>query len=152
MLVQVGCTAEACLGSKDTHHLQPHPFGGGYLQIAIEMDAHCPGHLREALHSSDLERLTEPSDLAQGDEAGGEGGGSLVDVGAALVADGQAAKAVEPCVGALHHPAVAAEPLAARGPAPADWSAPSASFSGILNSDGGWMPCLVNASLGAAFR
>ena len=60
-----------------------------------------------------LERLTEPSDLVEGDEAGGEACEGFVDVGALLVADGQAAEAVEPRVGTLDDPAVTAEPLAA---------------------------------------
>ncbi len=62
---------------------------------------------------SGLERLTEPSGLVEGDEACREACESLVDVGASLVADGQAAEAVEPGVGTLDHPAVATELFAA---------------------------------------
>jgi hypothetical protein len=60
-----------------------------------------------------LERLTEPFDLVESDEGGSEAGEGLVDVGASLVADRQAAEAVEPSVCALHHPPVPAQPLAA---------------------------------------
>ena len=60
-----------------------------------------------------LERLTEPFDLVEGDEACGEAGEGLVDVAAPLVADGQATEAVEPSVGPLDDPAVTPEPLAA---------------------------------------
>jgi hypothetical protein len=63
--------------------------------------------------SGRLERLTEPPDLVGGDEACGETGEGLVDVGASLVANGQAAETVEPSVGVLHDPAMASEPLAA---------------------------------------
>jgi hypothetical protein len=54
-------------------------------------------------------RLTEPFDLVEGDETGREAGERLIDVGASLVADGQATEAIEPGVGAFDHPAVAAE-------------------------------------------
>ena len=50
--------------------------------------------------------------MVEGDEAGGEACEGLVEVGSALVADGQAAEAVEPSVGLLHDPAVATELLA----------------------------------------
>lgn len=50
---------------------------------------------------SSLERLTEPFDLVEGDEACGESGEGLVDVAAPLVADGQAAEPVELSVGTL---------------------------------------------------
>jgi hypothetical protein len=67
-----------------------------------------------------LERLTEPFDLVEGDEAGSEAGEGLVDVDASLVADWQAAEAVEPSVCALHHPPVPAQPLAALDAAACD--------------------------------
>ena len=62
--------------------------------------------------NEDLGRLTEPFDLLEGDETGGEGCEGLVDVASALVADGQTDGAVEPRMGALHDLAVAAGPLA----------------------------------------
>ena len=52
--------------------------------------------------SLDLEHLTEPPDLIERDEARGEAGDGLVDVAAPLVADGQAAEAVEPSVRPFH--------------------------------------------------
>jgi hypothetical protein len=67
-----------------------------------------------------LERLTEPFDLVEGDETGREAGEGLVDVGASLVADGQAPEAVEPGVGAFGHPSVAAELFAALDTASGD--------------------------------
>ena len=51
--------------------------------------------------------------MVECDEAGGEAGEGLVDAGAAFVADGQAAEAVEPSVGALDDPAVAPKLFAA---------------------------------------
>lgn len=74
-----------------------------------------PSSLRTSQTSSPgrcFERLTEPPDLVEGDEACSEAGESLVAVFASLVTDGQAAEAVEPGVGALHHPVVTPEPLA----------------------------------------
>ncbi len=56
-----------------------------------------------------LERLTEPFDLVESNEACGESGEGLVDVAAPLVVDGQAADAVEPSVGTLDDPAVTPE-------------------------------------------
>jgi hypothetical protein len=44
------------------------------------------------------------------DEAAGEGEEGFVDVGAALVADAEAAVLVQPCEGAFDDPALAAEP------------------------------------------
>ena len=67
-----------------------------------------------------LERLTEPPDLVEGDETGGEVGEGLVDVGAALVAYGQASETVEPGMGALDYPTVTPKLLAAVDPAPSD--------------------------------
>ncbi|KQP25783.1 hypothetical protein ASF25_21275 [Methylobacterium sp. Leaf100] len=57
-----------------------------------------------------------PSGLIEGDDAGGEGCEGLVDVGAALVGDGQASETVEPGVGTLDDPAVKAELLATLDP------------------------------------
>jgi hypothetical protein len=51
-----------------------------------------------------LERLTEPFELFEYDEACGEGREDLVDVGASFVADGQSAEAVEPGMGTLDDP------------------------------------------------
>lgn len=67
-----------------------------------------------------LERLTEPFDLVECDEAGSEAGEGLVDVGASLVADRQAPEAIEPSVRALHHPSVPAQSLAALDAAACD--------------------------------
>ena len=67
---------------------------------------------------SSLERLTEPLDLVEGDEAGLEEREGLVDVGAPLVADGQAAGAIEPGMAALDHPAMPSEPVASLDAAP----------------------------------
>jgi hypothetical protein len=44
------------------------------------------------------------------DEAAGEGEEGFVDVGAAFVADAEAAVLVQPCEGAFDDPALAAEP------------------------------------------
>ncbi len=69
-----------------------------------------------------INTLAQPSPLTvhkngaipvEGDEACREAGEGLVDVDATLVANGQAAKSVEPSMGALHDPAVAAELFAA---------------------------------------
>jgi hypothetical protein len=38
------------------------------------------------------------------------------------------------------------KPKRSSNPAPSNWSALSASCSGILTPEGGWMPCLANAS------
>ena len=48
-----------------------------------------------------LERLTEPPDLVQGDEACSEGREGLVDVVSAFVAHEQATESVEPSGGPL---------------------------------------------------
>lgn len=68
----------------------------------------------------DLERLTEPPDLVECDEAGSEAGEGFVDVCTSLVAHGQPTEAVEPSVRALHHPSVPAQPLAALDAAACD--------------------------------
>lgn len=47
------------MGSESPHYLQPRPFGGDYLQIAIELDAGFPGHLQAAFRGSDLIRQTK---------------------------------------------------------------------------------------------
>ncbi len=52
----------------------------------------------------------------EADEAAAEGEEDPVDVGAALVADGRAAVAVEPGEGSLDDPAVAAQALARECP------------------------------------
>ena len=59
------------------------------------------------------EHLTKPSDLVEADESAAEDHESLVDVGAPLVADGEAAKTVEPCQRSLDNPSVSAQPFAA---------------------------------------
>lgn len=43
-----------------------------------------------------------------------------MEIGAAFVADGEAPKAIAPCHGALHHPAVLAQAPARLGAAPGD--------------------------------
>lgn len=63
--------------------------------------------------SLDLERLTEPPDRAQDNEACSEGRKGLVDAVSAFVTDRQATEAVEPGVGSLDDPAATAESLAA---------------------------------------
>lgn len=67
-----------------------------------------------------LECLTEPLDLVEADEGAAERGEGEVDVGAALVAHREAAEAGEPGQGALHHPPVPAQALAALDPASGD--------------------------------
>jgi hypothetical protein len=67
-----------------------------------------------------LERLTEPFDLVESDEAGSEAGEGFVDVRTSLVAHGQPTEAIEPSVRALHHPPVPAQPLAALDAAACD--------------------------------
>src|SRR4051812_45924589 len=62
-----------------------------------------------------LERLSEPRagwQVVEADERAGEVEEGLVDVGPALVADGEPAVAGEPGQGPLNDPAVATEPLA----------------------------------------
>src|SRR5689334_11234728 len=49
----------------------------------------------------------------EADETAAEGEEGLMDIGAALIAHGQAAEPIEPGEGALHHPAVAAEAVTA---------------------------------------
>lgn len=75
--------------------------GGGPEARADRPSRPCRVWNRLPTEIRDLERLTEPSDLVDGDEACGEAGEGLVDVGASLVADGQAAETIEPSVGAL---------------------------------------------------
>ena len=53
-------------------------------------------------------------------ESAGKSGEGAVDVGAALVADGEAAVAVHPGMGALHYPAVSSEAGAALDAPPGD--------------------------------
>ena len=67
-----------------------------------------------------LEHLTEPDDLVECDERGGEGGEGEMDVGTPLVAEGEAPEATEPSQGALGDLAVSAEFLAAVDPPPGD--------------------------------
>jgi hypothetical protein len=67
-----------------------------------------------------LERLTQPGQLVEGDEGGAEGGEGEMDVLASLVANDEAAEAVEPGEGPFGDPAVAAELLAAVDAAPGD--------------------------------
>ena len=65
-----------------------------------------------------LEHLTEPSDLAEADQGAGECCEGEMDVGSALISDGQAAVAGQPGEGAFHDPAVSAEVAAALDPTP----------------------------------
>ena len=58
-----------------------------------------------------LERLTEPPNLVEADECAAEDVEGQENVSAALVAHAQAPEAVQPGVGAFHHPAVASEAL-----------------------------------------
>ena len=58
------------------------------------------------------EHLTKPSDLVEADESAAREGEGFVDVGAPLIADGEAAEAIEPSERALDNPAVSAQPLA----------------------------------------
>ena len=68
-----------------------------------------------------LERLSNPRlEGIEADEAAAEGEEGLVAVGAALIADGQAAVAVEPGEGPLDDPAVAAQALARIDPLAGD--------------------------------
>lgn len=60
-----------------------------------------------------LEHLTNPPDLVEADESAAEDHESLVDVGAPLLADGEAVKTVEPCQCPLDDPSVSAQPFAA---------------------------------------
>lgn len=86
-----------------------------------------------------LERLTEPPDLVQGDEACSEGREGLVDVVSAFVAHGQAAETVEPSVGPLDDPAVTAEFLAALDTLAGD-ARDDAACTTLLPPD----PCIVS--------
>jgi len=71
--------------------------------------------------STEQEHLTEPPfDKSEADQAGGEQVEAPEDVEPALVADGEASEAAEPGEGALDHPPVSAEPLAAVDAAPSD--------------------------------
>ena len=79
-----------------------------------------PYPIKQPSTAVDLEHLTKPSDLVETDEGAAEDHESLVDVGAAFVADGEAAKAVEPCQCSLHDPAVPAQPFAAVHRPPSD--------------------------------
>src|SRR3954471_22920258 len=76
-----------------------------------------------------LRHLTEPLEEAEADRGAGEDEEGEVDVVAALVADHQPAAAGDPGQGALHHPPVPAQPLAALDPAPGDASSSSRSRS-----------------------
>lgn len=67
-----------------------------------------------------LERLTEPPDLLEADEGAVERGEGLVDIGSVFVAHGEAKHAVQPSMGPLDYPAVAAKALAALHAAPGD--------------------------------
>jgi len=85
-----------------------------------------------------LERLTEPRDLVQGDEACSEGREGLVDVVSAFVAHGQAAEAVEPSVGSLDDPTVASELLAALDTATRDARCAARSRASGIRADAVW--------------
>ena len=95
---------------------------GGFEDVREVLTGHCSrstSSIGSSRHSH-LERLTEPPDLVESDEAGCEASESLRDIGPALVTDGQASEAVEPCVGSLDHPAMATELLAGLDPASGD--------------------------------
>ena len=62
--------------------------------------------------------LTEPSDLVEADESAAEDHEGLMDVGAPLIPDGEAAKAVQPCQCPLDDPTVPAQAFAAVHAAP----------------------------------
>jgi hypothetical protein len=64
------------------------------------------------LFRPNLEHLTKPSDLVEADEGATQDDEGLVDVGAPLVADGEAAEAAEPGQGSLNNPSVPAQPRA----------------------------------------
>jgi hypothetical protein len=68
----------------------------------------------------ELEHLTKPVDLVEVDEGAAEDHEGFVDVGAPLVADGEALEAVEPGERSLHDPSVSAKPLAGFHAAPGD--------------------------------
>src|SRR5947209_15129469 len=67
-----------------------------------------------------LRYLTEPLEEAEADRGAGEDEEGEVDVVPPLVADHEPAAAGDPGQGALHHPPVPAQPLAALDPAPGD--------------------------------
>ena len=82
------------------HPPQRWPTDLGRLAPPLTLSRHSP---------SQLEHLTEPSDLAEADQGAGECCEGEMDVGSALVSDGQAAVAGQPGEGAFHDPAVSAE-------------------------------------------
>ena len=65
-----------------------------------------------------LELGTKPFQLSLADEGAGEGGEGEVEVGASLVADGEAAEPGQPRQGPLHDPAMASQSFAALDAAP----------------------------------
>ena len=72
-------------------------------------------------YATHLEALTErPSEHSPADAGAAEPKKRLVDVGAPLPANAQAAEAVQPREGALDHPAVDAQPASVRGAALGD--------------------------------
>lgn len=72
-----------------------------------------------------LELPTKPVELLEADEGAAEGEEGLMDVGAALAADGQPTEPVEPSQRALDGPAVAAEPFSAVNAVAGDTPAPA---------------------------
>ncbi len=70
---------------------------------------HIDCKLQNSVLARYLEHLTKPSDLVEADESAAEDHEGLMDVGAPLIADGEAAKAVEPCQCPLDDPAVPAQ-------------------------------------------
>ncbi len=67
-----------------------------------------------------LESGTKPFCLSVADEGAGERGEGEMEVGASLIADGEAAEAGQPSERSLDDPAVAAQPFAALDAAPSD--------------------------------
>jgi hypothetical protein len=97
--------------------------------------------------SSALERLTEPTfDEAGADDGGGEMVEGLMDVGATLVADGEAAEAGEPGERALDNPTVAPQALGTVDAAPGDARHDPAVAAGPVA--GGVVVGLVGVELG----
>src|SRR4051812_27530896 len=100
-------TCQVCVsGIQSVEHGGMHRHPRSAIPGLNVMEPACWREGSDLDHSSTpprgLERLTEPSDLVEGDEACGEAGEGFVDVGASLVTDGQAVEAVEPSVCPLH--------------------------------------------------
>ncbi len=64
--------AENLLQPTGPRKFAARPFSGKYLQVAVDIDASYPGHLRTALHGSDLARQTRfvaYAEIVSGDAA-----------------------------------------------------------------------------------